>query len=89
MSKAPQRPTGLSGQEEEDLRAREKGYDDEASALPEPDPDAHAPSDPPAPSLERHRPLADAEKGGMLPKRGTVAPPLDDPDDDDPGPSRS
>ncbi|MFC4273737.1 hypothetical protein [Achromobacter aloeverae] len=85
-SRSPQRPTGLSGQEEEDLRAREQGYDADASALPEPPPDAHAPSDPQAPSLARRRPLLDAEDKGLLPRRGTVAPPLDDPDEDDPGP---
>ncbi|ARP87681.1 hypothetical protein [Bordetella genomosp. 9] len=31
----PQRPAGLSGQEEEDLRALEKGYDPEGGALPD------------------------------------------------------
>ena len=31
----PQRPTGLSGQEEEELRTLEKGYDPQAGALPD------------------------------------------------------
>ena len=81
----PQRPDHLSGQEEEDLRAFEKGYDDDASGLPGRDLDRKPDSPMAAPG---HRtPLKDAEKHGMLPRAGTVAPPLDNPDDDDEGPA--
>lgn len=84
-----QRPQGLSGQEEEELRALEKGYDDEAGALPDPDFDSDArreaeeaggPGARPA-----KKPLREAERRGLLPGAGTVAPPLDDPDDSDEG----
>jgi hypothetical protein len=89
--RAARRPQGLSGQEEEELRALEKGYDDVGGALPDPDFDSDArreaaeaggPGARPA-----KKPLKEAERRGLLPRAGTVAPPLDDPDDDDAGPA--
>jgi hypothetical protein len=90
-SESARRPQGLSGQEEEELRALEKGYDDEAGALPDPDFDsdarrkAHEAGGPGARPAKK--PLREAERHGLLPGAGTTAPPLDDPDDDDDGPA--
>jgi hypothetical protein len=92
IPKRPERPKGLSGQEEEELRALEKGYDDEASALPGRDADSgsegerHEDGSLRPPTRAAARPLTEAERQGLLPPAGTVAPPLDHPDDEDDGP---
>lgn len=77
----PQRPTDLSAQEEEELRALEQGYDADAGALP--DPGQRAEADPPLSPPRRAQPLKDAERRGLLPKEGLATPPLDRPDDDE------
>jgi hypothetical protein len=101
-SNTPRRPEGLSGQEEEELRALEKGYDDEAGALPDPDtsPEArHEGAEKGAekgaevggerpPARAAAKPLKEAERHGLLPAAGTSAPPLDFPDDEDDAPVR-
>jgi hypothetical protein len=101
----PKRPAGLSGQEEEDLRALEKGYDPDGSALPDPD-HSDDPTRKPgddsvgeqgrrssaggvaagsSPSSSPSKPLADAERRGLLPSGDAATPPMDRPDDSAPG----
>jgi len=90
-------PQGLSGQEREALQTLERGYDNDGGALPDPDgvpePDhpvspAHARPGPAAPDAGGGNPLKQAQRDGLIPDQGTVAPPLDSPEDDDAGVSR-
>jgi hypothetical protein len=99
----PKRPAGLSGQEEEDLRALEKGYDPDGGALPDPDhtddptrkPGDDSVSGPGRTAADRAqaggaspaqpKPLAEAERRGLLPSGDAATPPMDRPDDSAPG----
>jgi hypothetical protein len=92
----PKRPTGLSGQEEEDLRSLEKGYDPDAGALPDPDHrddptrkpgddsvaqgSSSGADDAVIPAPAQPRPLGDAERRGLVPPDNVAAPPMDRPD---------
>jgi hypothetical protein len=64
----PRRPTGLSGQEAEDLRSLEKGYDPEGGALPDPDPHDDPTRKPGDDAIPRSH-----EKDGGDPGRGQAA----------------
>lgn len=98
---APRRPTGLSGQEEEELRTLEKGYDPDAGALPDQELTVHDDRDrkpgddamsvpdgkPDGKPEDAGRPLKDAQRKGLLPSNTVTAPPTDRPDDAASGPA--
>lgn len=89
----PRAPQGLSGQEREALQTLERGYDKDGGALPDPDgvvnpdhpvsPDRTRPGAAAADALrDGANPLKQAQRKGLIPDEGTVAPPLDNPEDD-------
>lgn len=81
-------PRALSEQERQQLDAAAKGYDDDASALPDPDRPRKADTEEtyeaahkPEPASEKHRdPTGDAQRKGMLPEAGKSSLPIDQSD---------
>ena len=72
----------LSGQERHDAEALSRGYDPDASALPDkdaPQPGPSADTAPETPSQSRADEATQAENKGLVPSSGTNAPPLDRP----------